>query len=277
MQTTGRQAVRVDCDLPVRMNGGKGDYEGTIVDMSRTGLRVRMPGATLGVHRLSSLVQVTRSLHDALGDTFSGDLHHEMLGPLVQRTLTPCRIAKRDWEHTDVEIGCEFDRGLTDEEVGMLGLPLPRVGSEDDPADLHVAGPVRRVDGAPEPTGPHLRGPEPVERTAYLYPSPGKTSKPLVTRTNSLTRGMAILAVDDGQGWDLPDLAVADLVMALDAAYGTSILLRVMEGEDDLWVGPAELQEVDVTPGSRRIRLGVSFGRELRTEELGRLGLPTPA
>ena len=272
-----RQAVRIECDLPIRLIGGDVEHIGRIVDLSRTGLRVRIPGSDLGVHRLSSLVQVTRNLHDALGDCFRGDLHHEMLGPLVQRQLTPCRIAKRDWEQTDVEIGCQFDNALTAEEVGMLGVPLPAIGEETAPDALHGAGPVRRsADGEPV-VRPHIRQPEEPTNMAYLYPAPGKTSKPLVTRTRSLTRGMAILEVDEGQGWDLPDLAVADLVMALDAAYGTSVLLRVVDGENDLWAGPAELQEVDVAPGTHRIKLGVAFGRELRTEELGRLGLPTPA
>lgn len=272
-----RQAVRVACDLPIRLIGSDTEQIGRIVDLSRTGLRVRIPGTNLGVHRLSSLVQVTRNLTSALGDAFVGHLHHEMLGPLVQRQLTPCRIAKRDWEQTDVEIGCEFDTPLRDEEVGMLGVPLPGVGQEHADASLHGAGPVRRGTDEPRPTRPHIREPEVPSYIAYVYPAPGKTSKPLMTKTCSLTRGMAILSVDEGQGWDLPDLVVSDLVMALDAAYGTAVLLRVVDGEHDLWAGPAELQEVDVAPGTHRIKLGVAFGRELRTEELGRLGLPTPA
>lgn len=276
-QNNRRDAVRVDCDLPIRLTGAGNERVGRIVDLSRTGLRVRVPGPAFGVHRLSSLVQVTQGLHDALGDCFQGDLHHEMLGPLVQRELTPCRIAKRDWEHTDVEIGCELDRPLTDEEVGMLGVALPSVGAETPAEHLVVTGPTHRAGESQPPARPHLRPADPARHLAYLYPAPGKTSKPLITRTRSLTRGMAMLAVDEGQGWDLPDLAVSDLVMAFDAAYGNAILLRVVDGEDDLWVGPAELQEVDVTPGAGRINLGVSFGRELRTEELGRLGLPTPA
>ena len=276
-ESNRRQAVRVTCELPIRLIGDDVEHIGTIVDLSRTGLRVRIPGSDLGIHRLSSLVQVTRSLHASLGDVFVGDLHHEMLGPLVQRQLTPCRIAKRDWEQTDVEVGCQFDVPLRDEEVGMLGVPLPGVGQDEAPESLHGAGPRRRSEDEPRPTRPHLREPEAPSYVAYVYPAPGKTSKPLITSTRSLTRGMAILSVDEGQGWDLPDLAVADLVMALDAAYGTSILLRVVDGDQDLWAGPAELQEVDVAPGTHRIKLGVAFGRELRTEELGRLGLPTPA
>ncbi|MDA1194925.1 MAG: hypothetical protein O2894_07040 [Planctomycetota bacterium] len=65
--------------------------------------------------------------------------------------------------------------------------------------------------------------------------------------------------------------------MRLDAAYGAGILLRVVDAEQDLWAGPAEILEVDVRRAPHRILIGVEFGRELRNEELGRLGLPTPA
>lgn len=272
-----RQAVRVACDLPIRLSDGDVEHVAQIVDLSRTGLRVRIPGPDLGVHRLSSLVQVTRNLHESLGDEFQGELHYEMLGPLVTRTLSPCRIAKRDWEQTDVEVGCQFDRPLSDEEVGMLGVDLPPVGVEESDDETAGVAPPRRANSETGPSRPHLRPVAAPSHTAYVYPAPGKTSQPLVTRTQSITRGMVILEVEEGQGWDLPDLAVSDLIMALDAAYGTAILLRVVDDEDDLWAGPAEIQEVDVTPDSRRIKLGVVFGRELRTEELGRLGLPTPA
>jgi hypothetical protein len=271
-----RQSVRVDCDFPIRLQGEDVPYVGRIVDLSRTGMRVRIPGKSLNVHRLSSLVQVTRQLQDALGDTFNGELHYEMLGPLVNRTLIPCRIAKRDWEQTDVEVGCQFNAPLTDDEVGMLGVPLPAVGAERAPDGIVGAGPVHRT-SMPAPGRPHLRREEAQAYMAYVYPSPGKPSKPLVTKTHTLTRGMAILEVETGQGWDRPDMAVGEVVMALDAAYGSDILMRVMNASQDLWAGPAEVQEVDVHPETHRLKLGIAFGRELRTEELGRLGLPTPA
>lgn len=272
-----RIAVRVDCDLPIRLRGGEAEYVGHIVDLSRSGMRMRIPGKSLGVHRLSSLVEVTRRLHSALGDTFLGELHYEMLGPLVHRTLSPCRIAKRDWEQTDVEVGCQFDRPLSDDEVGMLGVPLPAVGTDQAPQGVDGSGPVHRTPEVRANNRPHLRAREEASYLTYVYPAPGKHSKPLVTRTCSLTRGMAMLEIEAGQGWDLPDVPVNDLVMALDAAYGTDILLRVVDEDQDLWTGPAEVQEVDLNPQTRRLKLGVAFGRELRSEELGRLGLPTPA
>jgi hypothetical protein len=265
-QDNRRQAARIDCDIPIRLEGPEGDVEARIVDLSRVGLRVRVPGALLGVHRLSSLVQVTRALQGRLGRSFPGVLHHEMLGPLVSRELSPCRIAKRDWEHTDVEVGCSFDQPLSEEETLMLGVPLPPLHADPGPEE-----------GRDRPRGPHLVRSDPAAYVAYLYPAPGKSAPPLVTTTRSLTRGMAILDVDRRQGWDRPDLGVSEVIVALDEAYGAAVLLRIVDGDDDLWAGPAEVQEVDVLPETADIRIGAAFGRELRTEELGRLGLPTPA
>lgn len=271
-----RRAVRVECDLPVRLEGIEADLYARIIDLSRTGLRLRMPGEVLGVHRLSSLAQVTRRLQETVGKEFAAELHYEMLGPLVRKFLEPSRIAKLDWEQSDIEVGCQLRDPLSDEEVGMLGVPLPAIGEQATPDGMVVQGPQRRT--------PHI-GPQGVNGgameaepfTAWLYPEPGKCGQPLRTETTSLTRGMAILDVCEPSRESLQTLAVADVIQRLDEDYGTGILLRIVDGENDVWAGPAELQEVDVQTPEGDIRLGVSFGRELRSEELGRMGLPTPA
>jgi len=271
-----RRAVRIACDLPVRLEGVDADLHARIVDVSRTGLRLRMPGELLGVHRLSSLAQVTRRLEETLGREFVAELHYEMLGPLVRKTLEPTRIAKLDWEQADVEVGCLLGDPLSDEEIGMLGVPAPAIGALEAPDDLVVPGPVHRTprlapvrgQGAPE---------YPDSFTAWLYPEPGKLGQPLRTETISLTRGMAILGVTPPSHTALMALPVAEVISKLDGDYGTGILLRIVDGDRDVWAGPAELQEVDVRSPAGDIHLGVTFGRELRAEELGRLGLPTPA
>ncbi len=271
-----RQAVRVDCNLPVRVEGDGGTFHVRLLDLSRTGLRLRVSGELLGIHRLSSLAQITRRIGETLGDTFAAELHYEMLGPLVRKELRATRIAKLDWEQTDVEVGCLMVEPLTDEEAGMLGVPLPAIGADNAPEVLQGAGPRHRTPAITRaPADP--AAPERDPFVVWLYPEPGKNSKPLRTESLSITRGLAKLGVGKRQGWDLDQLPVARVVEALDEAYGTGILIRIVDGDDDIWAGPAEIQEVDVTPANCDIRLGVSFGRELRSEELGRLGLPTPA
>ncbi len=272
-QDNRRQAVRVACDLPVRLPCDGGDLVARLLDLSRTGLRLRMPGDALGIHRLSSLAQITHRVEETLGSPFVGELHYEMLGPLVRKALRPTRIAKLDWARTDVEIGCLLLEPLSDEEAGMLGVALPAIGATQAPAALAGVGPHRHAPRL------HIAPAEVADEpfVAWIYPEPGKTSKPLRTETLSLTRGMAMLGVDRRQGWDLKEVPVAAVVDALDQAYGTDIMIRIVDGADDVWAGPGEIQEVDITPSSGRIRLGVGFGRELRSEELDRMGLPTPA
>lgn len=271
-----RQAVRVPCELPIRIEGAQGPLEATLVDVSRTGLRLRIPGSILRVHRLSSLVQVTESLNRVLGEAFQADLNHVVLGSLIRRELKMTRIAKRDWERTDVEIGCLLDVPLDDAEVGTLGVALPPLDGDEDepPSPAHELSRAR-----PGRTGAARGSPpvsEPIEHRAFIYPAPGKTGRPLATRTSSVSPGTVVVAIERMQGWSYDDMNVAAVVTALDKAYGSNVLLRIVDGGEDLWAGPAEVKEVDVTP-EPGIRIGLSFGRELRTEELDRLGLPTPA
>ena len=281
-----RQAVRLPCTLPLRIKGVEGMVQATLVDISRIGLRLRIPGEALRVHRLSSLVQISRRLHGVLGDSFGAEIQVGDQGVVVRRWLTMTRIAKRDWERTDVEVGCSLSEVLTDEEAQILGVALPQFGvtAETPPEPVDAApmgaGILDELCAEEPPADPMEPPAHPMEEgvyQAFIYPAPGKTSQPLLTRTESLSPGNAILRVEKMQGWNYENLDVGQLVAALDEAYGTDILLRIVEGDHDLWAGPAEIKDVDVTPDPAGIRIGVSFGRELRTEELDRLGLPTPA
>ena len=269
-----RKAVRLDCDLPVRVEGATGTLDAHLVDISRTGLRMRIPGASLRVHRLSSLAQISRNLTDVLGDGFYGEFHPELLGSLLRKGLTTTRIAKRDWEQTDVEIGCTFSEPLGDEEVGMLGVPLPPIGERDAVAPEQEPAPqVRSAQPATSPEAAEMT----TGFSAFIYPAPGKDGRPLLTRTRTVSSGMALLEIEKMGGWDFENLDVGQLVAALDDAYGRDVLLRIVDDGCDLWAGTAEIQDVDVSPDLEGIFLGVAFGRHLRSEELDRLGVPAPA
>lgn len=144
-----RAAKRVDCEFPTRLAGTKGPLDATVCDLSRTGVKLQVSGATLGIHRLSSLVQVAKRVSDSLGASFVAKLHHERLGNLVSKVLRPIRIGQRNWEQADVELGCRVDGGISDEEAGMLGIALPKVGAIEAPSYLTGAGP--EVRDAPTP------------------------------------------------------------------------------------------------------------------------------
>lgn len=256
-----REAARVPCVVPIRVEpGDRPIFAAHLVDVSRTGLRLRIPGAVLGVHRLSSLAQVARSAAALLGESFIAELHYEQLGPLVRKRLKTIRIAKRDWEHADVELGCIMcDSHLTDLEASMLGVHLPPIGVDEPEPHAAVAGPREE------------------EMAAYIYGSDEAEGAAIVAQADALTRGMAMLTVAD-ESEHLRDLDVTELAEELDDTYGSKLTLRISIGDEDLWVGPAEIKEIDVADEETgAVRLGVAFGRELRAEELRRLGLPSPA
>jgi hypothetical protein len=258
-QGNRREAVRVPCEVPVRIEAEDApQVVASLVDVSRTGLRIRLSGSVLGVHRLSSLAQIARRASALLGDSFLGELHFEHLGPLIRKQLRTVRVAKRDWEHADVELGCLITDGhLTDLEATLLGVHLPPVGAEEE--------------------APEAAPSEPAALRAYLYASDEHANEPIVARTGALTRGMAMLTVEEGAD-HLRTMDVTSVAVALDDAFGSEVTLRIADGTEDLWVGPAEIKEVDVDDeASGEVKLGVAFGRELRAEELKRLGLPSPA
>jgi hypothetical protein len=273
MHQEQRQAVRIQCDLPVRIHGLDGPITAHLVDISRTGIRIRIPGPVLRVHRLSSLAQIAGRLTEGLGEAFAGELHPDLLGSLIRKRLTPTRIAKRDWERTDVEVGCTLDSPLSDVEVGMLGLALPPIGDRRARSREEVHAPSTRPGRSPSRSAPA----ESPSYQAFIYPAAGKSARPLLTRTKTVSRGMAFLEIERLAGWSFDKMDVNELVVALDDAYGSDILLRIVDDGRDLWAGPAEIKDVDVGEQTSAIRLGVSFGRELRAEELGRLGVPAPA
>lgn len=261
-QNNRRQAARVPCEVPVRIEAEDSPViTASLMDLSRTGLRLRIPGSALGVHRLSSLAQVARRLSEVLGDEFLGELHSERLGPLIRKQLRTVRIAKRDWEHADVEIGCVVCEGhLTDLEATLLGVHLPPIGSDAPAAADEV--PAASQEAAP---------------SAFIYGRNRGAETPIVARTDELTRGMAMLTVDEDNE-QLQNMDVTTLAETLDGEFGSEVTLRISVGGEDLWVGPAEIKEIDVEDEEQgHVRLGVAFGRELRAEELKRLGLPSPA
>lgn len=285
-----RAAKRVTCEFPLRLGGAQGPLVASACDLSRTGIRITLPGRVLGVHRLSSLVQVARRVNTLLGDAFIGELHHERLGGLVRKTLKPVRIGHRDWENTDVELGCRISEGITDEEAGMLGVALPQIGAEEAPAHLVGAAPeVRKLPTYEDPvTGsveteasidetPELPGVRGTDRhRVYVKGRDRQDAPPFVAMTESFAHGGAVLRIlDIGRMVAAEDADdVSRFMIAFDALYGEHLSLRVMDGARHVWSGPAEVRTVELPPESPgQAILTVSYARSLRAAELREFGL----
>ena len=255
-----RQSTRIACEVPVRILTDLRVVMGLIVDCSRSGVRVRIPGRSLGVHRLSSLVQVARRVSNALGQDFVGELHYEMLGSMVRKSLHPMRIGQRDWETPDVELGCRFGEPLTDAELQLLGIELPA-------RETYVNDPQAAL----------AMQEHPIERLrAFVYPGDGRDEDPIVTRPTTLDADTATLRVPDiaRLGFDSNDLDLASMIIALDEAYGSRVSVKIVDGGEHLWTGQAGVRQVELPedlPG--QMLISVDFTPELGSADLRKLGI----
>ena len=181
--TEQRRATRIACHLPVRISISGATLDGHLLDASRKGARLRVPGTPLGVYRLAPLGLVAKRVAAVLGETFQVTLSPDRLGTLVTRTLRPVRIGQRDPTSADVDLGCVLDPALSDLEASMLGLALPVLradGSEDDervaPQDLVV-----RASPTAPPAAPSRAAPAAPSRAAPAAPSASRTPPPART------------------------------------------------------------------------------------------------
>jgi hypothetical protein len=171
-----RRFTRLAAQVPVEIETEQGLLPGTLLDLSRSGVRLKVPGSALGVYRLAPMSLVGRRVAEVLGAEFSARFHPERLGSLLSRRLRPVRLGQRSPASADVELGCVLTPPLTDEEAGMLGLALPVLtsdGSESLERIQTEAPSVRGAAGTPVPAPP----PEPPPRQGLqvAVPPPGGT------------------------------------------------------------------------------------------------------
>ncbi len=271
MTVDNRRATRLACDFPSRLLARGQDYAATVLDLSRTGVRLRLAGRLIGVHRLSTISQVGECVEQGLGTTFDAELHYPVLGPLIAKSLTVVRVGRRDWESADVEIGCALAQMLADEEAAMLGLA---------PAEL---GSVRRERLA-TPPAPPIQSQAPHADEAWTRPLPsvrtdlvassGHKGRPLRCETEGIESQGLIVRVPKPSELGLPTHSVTALAIALGDSYGTSVQVSLHDGDKSLWSGPARMRDVEIIHGEGgSVRLGLSFSRPLNPGERASLGL----
>jgi len=259
-----RAAARVQCDIPVVINADGKKVSASILDASRTGLRMRIPARELGVHRLSSLVQIAQRMSSAFGDSFDVEFLPDRLGGLVKRKLRPVRIGQRDWEHADVEVGCLLAAPLSDDEAGMLGVSLPKVGEEAPAVPVYAEAPSIHA---------------PTQKTrlqAYIQAGNGRGTAPLPTTAEEISKEEAWLRIPDIDRMAISEGCgdIARFVMAFDEAYGSRISIHIMKGDEHLWAGSVGIHDVELGEGKPRdARIGVRFEDPLEPAEMRRLGL----
>lgn len=98
---------------------------------------------------------------------------------------------------------------------------------------------------------------------------------PLICKSDSITPDAVRLRVPR-EGYETDDAACA--TVRFTERYGSEIGLRLVDGAEHLWTGPARVFSVEAPPDeSSDLLVTLAFGRTLRPAELARLGLRVEA
>ena len=238
--TENRNALRVPCELPIRLAAQDRHFSALIQNVSRTGLYFALPTSELGTDD-DSLLVLAHLVDELLGARFEGDLNFEALGPKVRKQLHLVRLGQNGVEPT-VEIGCEFGNPLTDEETELLGLGLPAVGVTTPDA-------YRAVEAADsEESGGFL----PKGYDAYVHPTHGLPTEPLAGETFGMKDHEAVVQAPLSS--KLRGVEVPSMTIALTQAYGPAPVLEILDGLRMLWSGQADIRHVELT-GPRSVNI----------------------
>lgn len=240
-----REALRVPCEFPVRVYGQLREVVGRMIDISRTGLRLRLPLSRLMISESLDFGSLAHALQQTLGASFMADLHHEMLGQLIRKKLRTVRVGEVDAESDQLEVGCAFEEPLTDDETVMLGVGLPPVGETSAAAFRNVPRPKRR--GEPDDDQPNQ--PRPLGYEGILHPSEGLVGNPLVGRTEGMLGTESLLAVPIHTIPGAYDVDPQALTAALRTNLGPEPRLEILDGLHMVWSGTVALEEIEL-PGS---------------------------
>ena len=130
-----RRTTRITCSLPVRIRSRSGWIDAEVTDVSRTGLRLRISDAAVGLDGTASLLEVARRLGGMLPENVETVFGTE---GRVTRHLRVVRIGKRSRKDANVQLGCLLQGPFTDDEAASLDLILPHPGETWEQAERRV-------------------------------------------------------------------------------------------------------------------------------------------
>lgn len=258
-RTEQRLAARVDCDVPVRMliNGGWRDV--TVTDVSRTGVRLRVPLASLDIDPSVGLAEVAERLDEVLPPRSRAKFHPQRLGDLIERGVNIVRMVLAGDDV--IELGCALDEPLGEIEAAALEVPVPMAPAE--PAPVPESTPT----GWTPPTGEaHTRH----RFRVIVLPTGNARADPLVAYADQVDGEGVRVTVRDVTLLGLPaqDEDIRPRVMAFSERYGPDVTLNVLEGASTLFHGPASLARVEAVPDEPdQLIVGFSFQRALEAGE----------
>ncbi len=253
-----RQSQRIAFAGSVLLSTQRGPVAAEIRDLSRSGIRIRVRADALGFPPSPHLAPSAKNIRASLGAEFELDLHEDVLGPLVRRRAIATHIGiPRDCPEA-LDLGCRFAKGLTDDEIEILGAELPADSSWEDLAFNErwmrfKQGQFRAY----------------VNARISLDPA-------LACETKSVSENaLRVWCRSDGNRLALGNTEdILKTAVRFSERFGDYVELRVTQGADDVWSGCAHVSGVEINPDKPRVMLlTLTFGRALAAHERARFGL----
>jgi hypothetical protein len=119
-----RSTERVTARLWVKLRGRTTDIECSSLDISDTGIRMRIQLRDLGLEKNAGLFDVSRLVTSAFGHGCVAEVRHPKGSDWVRKNVALVRIGLLRRQAQDFEIGCRFDAPLDDAERRLLGFRL---------------------------------------------------------------------------------------------------------------------------------------------------------
>jgi hypothetical protein len=269
-----RRAARVPCRLPIRLVRGRHVTHGVTEDLSRAGVRVRLPLEGLELGPEVELAGVARRLDQRLGEACVAEFHWQSLGSLVRKVLRVVRVSRVQDDPFHVDLGCELRVPLDALESEALGVELPPVlaGRGWVPwTTLHADGavPAPRVEQDEPAAAAAMR------RRAVLMPPRERGRAPLRAQAPEVTENAVVLSLPEPARFvfHVQRQDATALLLAFDERYGSEHGLLLLEGEEPVWSGAARVNGLEYQRACQRLVLTLALPEPLRPEELQRLGV----
>ncbi len=252
-----RRDARITCRLSLTLRGEWANVDGTVLDVSRTGFRLRLPLGEIGLQRGATLSQIASQLHHILSKDVVASFLPELLGPLVTRHIEPRALSLPHEDPESVEIGAFFDAPLGRVEAAAIGLPIPmEAESSEDAARLAPAEPPRVhapasraiVDDGESWSFEDLQ-PRPAEVRAHLLSVRNPLNAEILGRVESIFDGTFTVRILDRSQFPFP-VGLRDpdeLTDAFQRAFGEDMMLRLESDGGDLWSGRAQVEGIEAS------------------------------
>jgi len=293
-----RKADRVEVGIPVQLCTKRGNVAAEVRDLSRTGLRLRLPAEALGSAGWGDPARAARAVGEMLTPSFSLDLHYEELGPLLHRDAFPTRVGLPSDDPTAIEVCCEFRDVIEEHEEGFLQLeqPLPPMkDSVEEWADVEggseiglgkitfhpasdansvLLGEKMEATIAPPPV---LRRPR--QRYRALVNGLKHNAPPSIFAHTDLITGVGVrvrLSRNEAEMDDVMTLSAASALMTLIHRFGETLELRLIDKNrvDDVYCGPGRFSGVELPPDEPdEMLVTIAFGRQPTLSEMRDLDL----